>query len=45
MGSAVPQKRIPVAIVVHKEMLNHFHWLRSGLASFPPILILAKGVK
>ena len=44
-GSAVPQKSMPVAIVVHKVMENHRHLLNIGWASAPPILYLPIGEK
>jgi len=44
-GSAVPQNKIPVAIVVHKVIANHRHLINSGIAVFPPIVILPIGEK
>ena len=43
-GSAVPQKRIPVAIVVHKTMVNQRHLVRIGLAPCPPIRTFLNGL-
>lgn len=45
IGSAVPQNKMPVAIVVQSVIENHFQRLKNGLASFPPILTLANGEK
>ena len=42
-GSAAPQKRMPVATVVHSVILNHFHLLSNGTALGPPILMREMG--
>lgn len=45
IGSAVPQNRIPVAIVVHILMANHFHLVNMGIALSPPMWSRPNGLK
>ena len=44
-GSETPQNNIPVAIVVHKVIVNQFQRFNKGFACSPPIFNFPKGLK
>lgn len=44
-GSALPQNKIPTAIVVHRTIANQLILFNRGIADSPPILYLPKGEK